>query len=666
MISKPSTCLVLPVLACWLCFASAGDGQTKLQGRFPAIKRDAPAATATKADARSGDDLVKLSGEQIDIRLFVRMVGRITQKTFIVADEVKGRITVVTPDVKREDVFPLFDSMLASIGCSVVEDGGVYRVVKLAPRIIPSAPVVGPDGKLPLQGVVMKVIPLLHVSAQSLKEALDVRISGGKGGGVSAIRETNHLLVTDTVANIREIEKLIKEIDQPGMARSTEVIRLKFAGAEDLASQLGRAMENPSTSSQRLASRFPSAKKGTSGTVFSGSVVVADPHSNSLLVSGTAAEIREIKRIVTLLDVDSVASKGRFNAIPLKYISAEEAAKSINALLSQSTADGKSRPIAGRRIGIEAMKASNALLVDARPGDFEVVKKLVEQIDTAPAQVHIEVVIAEIRSDKGLEWGVEMAAVDMPSGLGDTVLQGGSRFSEGVDSIMNQIQSGIFPRGISLGVATGTSRDATGRIVPSYPALLNFDAIKRNGEFRLRSRPSLVAQDNAEASISIVEEIPVLKSTIQGTEAGRDVIQNIERMDVGIKLKLTPHVIDGNKIRMELNPSIEAVIDPGPTGTQFAPTIAKREVSTTVTVADGNVIVLAGLTRENKTTIVKKTPILGSIPLLGLLFRHSVDSTEKTDMVIFVIPRIMSDPAMADTIKKEWQEKAGLTPEEKK
>jgi general secretion pathway protein D len=311
------------------------------------------------------------------------------------------------------------------------------------------------------------------------------------------------------------------------------------------------------------------------------------------------------------------------------------------------------------------MKASNALLVDARPGDFQVVKKLVDQIDRAPDQVHIEVLIAEIGSDKGLEWGVEMAAVDMPTGVGDTVLQGGSRFSEGVDSIMNQIQNGIFPRGLSIGVAHGSALDASGRVVPSYPALLNFDAIQKTGEVKLRSRPSLVAQDNEEASISIVEEIPVLKSTIQGTEAGRDVIQNIERMDVGIKLKLTPHVIDGKKVRMDLNPSIEAVIDPGPAGTQFAPTIAKREVATTVTVPNGQVIVIAGLTRENKTKIVKKTPILGSIPLLGLLFRHSVDVTEKTDLVIFVLPRIISDEATADSIKKAWQ-KVGLTPDRKK
>ena len=161
-----------------------------------------------------------------------------------------------------------------------------------------------------------------------------------------------------------------------------------------------------------------------------------------------------------------------------------------------------------------------------------------------------------------------------------------------------------------------------------------------------------------------MNEIPILKSTIQGgSGTARDVVQNIDRVDVGIKLKITPHVIGGNEVRMTLNPSIEAVIDPGPSGTQFAPTIAKREVSTTVTVGDGNTIVIAGLTREDKTRVTKKVPILGSIPLVGLLFRQTVDAFEKTNMLIFVTPHIVTRDGAAEAMKEAWQEKTGLTTE---
>ena len=129
---------------------------------------------------------------------------------------------------------------------------------------------------------------------------------------------------------------------------------------------------------------------------------------------------------------------------------------------------------------------------------------------------------------------------------------------------------------------------------------------------------------------------------------------------VGVKLKLTPQIIPNGEVRMILNPSIEAVIDPGPSETQFAPTIAKREVSTTVTVPDGRTIVIAGLTREDHTKVVRKVPLLGSIPVLGILFRRTTESTEKTNMLIFVTPKVVTDMAKADEVRDRWIEKTGL------
>jgi len=185
--------------------------------------------------------------------------------------------------------------------------------------------------------------------------------------------------------------------------------------------------------------------------------------------------------------------------------------------------------------------------------------------------------------------------------------------------------------------------------------------VRKNGEFEILSETSLEVQNNREASVNIVNEIPVLKSTIQGgSGASRDIIQNIERIDVGIKLQLTPHVIPGGDVRMVLNPSIEAVIDPGPESTEFAPTIAKREVSTTVTVPDGKMIVIAGLTRKDKKRIVKRAPILGSIPLLGWLFRHTQDTTETTNLLIFVTPTIVTSIEKAESVMEDLKKRTGL------
>jgi general secretion pathway protein D len=208
--------------------------------------------------------------------------------------------------------------------------------------------------------------------------------------------------------------------------------------------------------------------------------------------------------------------------------------------------------------------------------------------------------------------------------------------------------------------------DASGKVVVGYPGLFSIDAIKRNTHLKIRSNPSLIAQNNKEASVNIVNQIPILKSTVQGgAGTSRDIIQNIDRMDVGIKLKLTPSIIPGGQVRMVLNPSIEAVIDPGPSGS-YAPTIARRDVTTTVTVPDGETIVIAGLTREDQSKIVQKIPILGSIPIIGFLFRHTVDGTEKTNVLIFVTPRIAVDTASAHAIADDLQKRTGLNAHEQR
>jgi general secretion pathway protein D len=231
---------------------------------------------------------------------------------------------------------------------------------------------------------------------------------------------------------------------------------------------------------------------------------------------------------------------------------------------------------------------------------------------------------------------------------------------------MSAIQTGLFPRGLTVGVAHGTRLDGAGNVTVAYPALINIDAVKKNSNFKVLSQTALETQNNQEASVNIVNQIPILKSTVQGTGATRDVIQNIDRVDVGIKLKLTPHVIPGRQVQMVLNPSIEAVIDPGPSGTAFAPTIAKREVSTTVTVQDGRTIIIAGLTREDKRMVEKRVPLLGSIPLLGWLFRSKADSAERTNLLIFVTPRLVPDAPAANAVMQEWKQKTGLSPDEKR
>jgi len=620
------------------------------------------------APGGNSDDtgVVNFAFDEVEVRTFVKLVGELTGKRFVVGDGITGKITVVSPKVGLGQVYPLFLSILESVGCSVVEEGDILRVVALTSRPTPLAPVVGPGEETPRVGVVTKVMRLEHVSAAQVRKVLETKVSGGgTTGGVSSIDETNHLIVTDTAANVRRIEALVREIDLPGLARVTEVIALSFASAADVAEQLNDALSESASRADQLRTRLSAGSALGSSSDSRNALVVAAPHSNSLIVVGTVAQLKALRELVAKMDIDVPSGRGRLNAIFLKHLSAEEAAKNINALLTQKDSEKSTATATGsRRIAIEASPASNALLVDASPGDFEVVSRLVDQLDQAPEQVHINVLIMEVSNTEGLELGVDLAAVDMPSGVGDSVVQGGFSLGDSASGLLSSIQSGIFPRGLSVGVAHGSSMAADGTVQVGYPGLLNINAQKHKGRFKVISETSLQSQNNKEASVSVVNEIPILKSEIQGgSGTARDVIQNIERLDVGIKLKITPHVIPGGRVRMALNPSIEAVIDSGPAGsegTYFTPTIARRQVETTVTVDDGRTIVIAGLTRQDELESVKKVPVLGSIPLLGWLFRRTQTSTERTDVLIFVTPTVVSDMAAADTLRDGWEEKTGL------
>ncbi|HPT16613.1 MAG TPA: secretin N-terminal domain-containing protein, partial [Kiritimatiellia bacterium] len=375
--------------------------------------------------------------------------------------------------------------------------------------------------------------------------------------------------------------------------------------------------------------------------------VVSAPQAKSLILVGLPMQIAETKRIIEKMDVENPNGFGRLNAIFLRYLSAEEASKSLNALLGKAPAT-EGAPVQ-RDIAIEPSVANNALLVDASPQDFEYVRRLVERLDVVPQQVLVEVLIAEINMEKGLDLGVDLFGIDQPEGS-DTGAFGRSRYGSS-DATFNLLTNFAFPQGFAGGIISGTFTGPNGTVYNQIPIYLR--AVAGENNLKILSNIPLWAQNNLEASVSVVENIPILKSSVEGSGSDRDYIQNIERQDVGIKLTLTPHVNPEREIQLDLNPSIEAVVE-DTQNESYTPTISKREVKTTVTVPDRATVVLSGLIREDTTKIATKVPLLGDIPFLGVLFRSTSDSKKRTNLLIFVTPRIVTDMKLAE------QEKARL------
>lgn len=612
-----------------------------------------PAAPAAGGEGT----FVNFNFDQVDVRFLVKLAGDITGRRFVVDPAVEGKVTVVTPaQIPAEEVYPLLLAVLEAAGYAVLEQDGVCRVVARAPRPVPAAPVLPPDAPPTGGALVTKVIKLEHVGAAELRRMLEPMVDGGKSGALAALETTNHLVVTDTADNIRRLEAVIAQIDQPGAARVTELYALQHAVARNMADELNQAISGlrarADTEGERIRQRLARSEGG--GAALSEAVVVAAPHSNSLILAGTPAQVAEIKDLIARLDVEPRALTGHLQAIFLKYLSAEDAAKSLTALLARNAEKNADRSI----IAIEANLANNALMVDAAPQDFEMVRQLVEKLDLPPPQVLVEVMIAELTLGDGHDYGAEFLSSASPE-QDSTVIVGGSRVNEGEDRLLAEVVQGVVPQGLTFGLANGSYTDANGNVVPRFPFLMNVNALKYESNFKILSNVPLWAQNNQEASVTIGKNIPILKSTIEGgSGTARDVIENIDRIDVGIKLKVTPQVNPDGEVCMRLNPSIEAVLEATTDGKAFTPTIARREVTTTLTVPSGETIVISGLIREDNVEKERRVPFLGSIPLLGWIFRHSVKGVERTNLLIFVTPSVARTREEAAALTGRWRDKA--------
>ena len=647
-----------------LVYAVAASAATVL-AQTPAAASPEPAAAPASASVRTAEseDFLLFNFEQVDIRLFTQIVGTFTGRRFVVAEDVAGKITVVSPKVSRESAYPLFVGVLESSGFTVQREGEIDRIVRLPERKTGMGAIVADGDEKPKYGLVTRIMHLEHVNASEMRKMLEAHLQ--RKDSVSALDETNHLILTDTAEGVQRVEDLVKHLDKPGMARVMEVIPLEHADAVALARQIGAAYAQTQSRAEQLLTRIPGAEGPAQAvSAMSAPTIVSAEHANRLIVTGTAKQVEQIRELVRQMDISAPTGRSALNVILLSYLKAEDVAKNLTTLLEKSavqTAAASNK----RHLSIEAVPANNALLVDAAPEDFLEVKRLVESLDIMPQQVHISVLIAEIASGDAETLGVAITALNAPDSVGDNAFAGASRLhadSASGDGILSSISQGVFGEGLTFGIAHGSHLDAAGNIVADYPAIFNLDMIRRNSKVKILSDTSLGAQNNHPAEVAIVDNIGVLESTVSGSGADRDFIQNIKRMDVGVKVNMTPYIIPGGLVKVELEPSIEAVTDTGGSD-QYVPTISKRMVKTTMTVPDGQTIVIAGLTRNDESEIKKKVPLLGDIPLLGWLFRWNSKSATKTNILIFVTPTIMTEVADAVAVRQALEAKSGIVAE---
>ncbi|WFB34813.1 secretin N-terminal domain-containing protein [Kiritimatiellota bacterium B12222] len=596
---------------------------------------------------------VSFNFKQVELENLVGVVSMQTGKRFVIDSNVTGRVSVITQDkIRQDEVFPLFVAVLEGSGFTVVDRDGTYHIRKLLGEDPLESPVIGPEEDLTGVGLVTRVIKLEYIRATDLRPLLEPMVRQAKQGSLSAFAPTNHLIITDTASNLKRVEDLIAELDRPGQSTNLTVIPLKYASPRELADQITQAMNGAESAGQQISRSAQKVISGA-GNEPADFTLVAAEQANSLIASAGPLQLKQIQMMVEQLDVpaDSVAS-GRLRAVFLNYMEAEAAASQLTALLDKRV-DIDPRD----SIAVEADIVNNAILVDAGPMAFASVKELLEQIDRPQQQVMVEVMIVEVTKLDSLDLGVEWTAIDQPSN-GSTTVVGRSNPSD-VSTIDQLLSDNVFPQGLTFGLARGTITLPDGTEVARLPFLLR--ALEGQQDVNILSHVPLRTQNNAEASVSVVNNIPYLASTIEGgTGANRDVVQNIDRMDVGIKLKIKPQVNPNREITLQLNPSIEAIITESTGGVALTPTIARREVESILTMPDRSTVVISGLMREDIYKEENRVPILGSLPLIGFFFRSTSDRKEKTNLLIFVTPYIVTDEKENDAMTDKWRKQTGI------
>ncbi|MBX9754493.1 MAG: type II secretion system secretin GspD [Pseudomonadaceae bacterium] len=570
--------------------------------------------TAVAPSSTQQEERWTINLKEADIREFIDQVAEITGETFVVDPRVKGQVTVLSKTaLSLADVYALFLSVMATHGFSVVTEGDQSRIIPNAEAKAEANNGQASPDKLETrviqvqQGSVAELIPLIRPLVPQY-------------GHLAAVTSANALIISDRSGNIDRIETLVKQLDQKS-SNDYSVVNLQHAWVMDAAEMLNNAM-------------LRGQAKGTGS-----SQVIADARTNRLILLGPPAARAKLVAMAQLMDTPTTRSANT-RVIRLRHNDAKTLAETLGKISEGLKTPGSdtagSKP---QDILIRADESLNALVLYAEPEIVTTLEEIVRQLDVPRAQVMVEAAIVEISGDISQAVGVQWA-VDTRDGSGGSAI-GGSNFNNAGISIgtaLTALKSKVIPPNLPDGAIVGLGGSDFGVLIT---------ALSANSNINLLSTPSLLTLDNQKAEILVGQNVPFQTGSYTTDAAGAgNPFTTIERQDVGVKLKVTPHINDGATLRLEIDQEISSLA-PLTTTTAGASDLItnKRSIKSTVQADDGQIIVLGGLIQDDVTQSESKVPLLGDIPWLGALFRSSKDVHTKRNLMVFLRPTIVRDSA---------------------
>jgi general secretion pathway protein D len=533
--------------------------------------------------------------------------------------------------------------------------------------------------------MVTHLVPLKFADINEVRNMLTPLIS--KDGNITAYGPSNTIILTDLASNVNRLVKIIQEVDIKVTDEQIVVVTLKFASAIDLAPQVSAAVEARLGETAAAAPGRPRAPRGVPRPGVPGAAVVgpekvfrviADPRSNALILVAARDEMAIALDLIEKLDVRLPPGRAQIHVYYLENALAEDLAKVLTAqaqdlvrAVGQQPTPGarqptvaapapppppppaQTGPVSGvvptatgeRKITITPDKATNALVVTAIPEDYQALVEVIKKLDIPRRQVYVEAAVVEISLEKTRDLGVEFRFTGNPENSSEQGF-GGTSFG-----LINQVATNpLSISGLAIGIIEGTVTFG-GQTFLNIGAFLQ--AIQQTSDVNVLSTPHLLTTDNQEAEIVVASNIPFVTATSQTTVS---TLTTIERKDVGIILRFTPQVSEGDKVTLKIFEEISAIqatVTAGIDPRQVGPTTSKRTAKTTVVVDSKQTVVIGGLFRDDADATEQKVPCIGDIPLLGKFFGRTQDNTRKTNLVIFLTPHIVRTAEDLKRIKEQ-------------
>lgn len=556
-----------------------------------------------------------LNMKDAELRDLVNEVGQITGKTMILDPRLNGKVTVQsTTAMDQKGIYSLFLTALRSQGYVAMDQGD--RVLILPVAEAKTKAHVEASGAS--EEFVTQVIELHNANASEVAAA--VRPLVAVDAYMAPSTTSNALIVSDSANNVQRVRQVVEELDNAG-GRQFNILQLKHAWAGDVAKTLTDSLTD-SNGAQTSAK------------------AIGDARSNRLILVGPAPIRQQMQRLAQSLDVPNNAGE---NARVRRLNHSD--AKKLEELLSGI---GKRLESGGRGEGqkqdnpvlVSADESQNALVLMASPAQLATFETIIDELDQPRAQVLVEAAIVEVSGDINQALGVQWAGGRGKWGAASNFNSAGMT----IGTLLGNLESGkspTLPDGAVIGIGSS-----------NFGALIT--ALSSDSNNNLLSTPSLLTLDNEQAEILVGQNVPFQTGSYTTDTAGAsNPFTTVERKDVGITLKVTPHINEGNFLRLKVEQE-SSELAAAPPGISTSDVITnKRSVKSTILANDGQIIVLGGLIKDNIKVQVSKVPLLGDIPWVGKLFSSSKEVNEKTNLMVFLRPTLLRSSGNADKLSTQ-------------